>query len=379
MAIKAIDGRSAWSNVARSTASKWSDVADRFRDEPVLVDHRPGFALPDGARFFCIGSCFARNIEEHLIYRGAEVLSKRVVSPKSEWPARANGFLNKFTTHSMLQELRWLEAPPTDPAAHLSETTDGWRDLHLTPGLPASSLERALERRAWLAEHYFPRIKQADVVLMTLGLNEAWRDLRSGILLNAAPSLWEVRRDPDRYALEITDVGQNIAALEEIRERLKRLNPDMKVVVTVSPVPMGATFSGNDVMVANNLSKSTLRAAVGAFEAVHDDVDYFPSYEIATLSSRSFAYGPDCLHVADRIVSQIMEKFMAAYLGENHPRLAPDDFTELQYLDANPDVEDLVRSGEIASGFEHWLATGRHEGRALHTADLTERALRAGL
>jgi hypothetical protein len=60
-------------------------------------------------------------------------------------------------------------------------------------------------------------------------------------------------------------------------------------------------------------------------------------------------------------------------------KLGKDDFTEFEYHDANLNVEDQVRSGEIASGFEHWIATGRHGGRALHTADLTERALRAGL
>jgi hypothetical protein len=379
VSVNTIDGRTAWSSVARSSESKWPDVAGRFEADPVIVSHQAGFALPDKARVFCMGSCFARNIEEHLIYRGVDVLSKRVVSPKSEWPARANGFLNKFTTHSMLQELRWLEEPPADPLLHLSETAEGWRDLHLTPGLQSSSLERALERRAWLAHSYFPRLRQADAVLMTLGLNEAWRDAQTGVLLNAAPSLWEVRRHPERYTVEITDVGQNLEALEEIRERLKRLNPEMKLVVTVSPVPMGATFSGHDVMVANSLSKSTLRAAAGAFEARHDDVDYFPSYEMATLSSRGFAYAPDCLHVADRVVSRIMETFLAAYLGPDHPRIAPADFTELQYLDANPDVEDKVRAGELSSGFEHWLTVGRDEGRPLRPDEMTDRARRAGV
>lgn len=142
---------------------------------------------------------------------------------------------------------------------------------------------------------------------------------------------------------------------------------------------MSATFSGLDIAIANSLSKSTLRAAAGAFEAAHDDVDYFPSYEIATLSERSFAYAPDCLHVSDQIVGQIMGVFIGAYLGNAMPRLAPDSFTELGYLDANPDVEDAVRTGQFASGFEHWMQHGRTEGRALQPERLSDRALRAGL
>lgn len=379
MAVRTVEGNEAWRGAARSEASQWAATVDRFQSEPVQISHTPAFGLDRDARFFCMGSCFARNIEEHLIYRGANVLSKRVVSPKSEWPARANGFLNKFTTHSMLQELRWLETPPSDPQAHLTETANGWRDLHLTPGLQGSTLERALERRAWLAAEYFPRLRSADVVLMTLGLNEVWRDQETDTRLNAAPGPWEVRRRPDRYQLEITDAQDNLDALEEIRERLKRLNPAMKMVVTVSPVPMGTTFSDQDVAVANSLSKSVLRAAAGAFEARHADVDYFPSYEIVTLSPRTFAYGLDCLHVSDQIVGHVMEQFMQAYLGEAAPRLAPDDFTELSYLDANPDVEDAVRRGDLSSGFEHWMRTGREEGRPLRTEQLSDRALRAGV
>lgn len=377
MPLKSIDGETAWRSVARDEGAKWADVADRFAAEPVAVGHQPKFAIDPGSRFFCLGSCFARNIEEHLIYRGVEVLSKRVISPKSEWPARANGFLNKFTTDSMLQELRWLQEPPADPAARLLETGQGWRDMHLSPGMGTATLERALERRAWLAAEYFPRLAQADVVVMTLGLNEVWRDHQVGERLNAAPGLWEIKRNPGRFALEITGVDENVAALEEIHARLKALNPAMKMVVTVSPVPMGATFSGRDVMVANMLSKSTLRAAADAFQLNHDDVDYFPSYEIVSLTPRAFAYGPDCLHVSDRIVGHIMGTFLGLYMGDA-PRLAPDDFNELQYLDANPDIEDAVRRGELSSGFEHWMTRGRDEGRPIRTAELSDRARRAG-
>lgn len=378
MPIATVDGNHAWKILAGAEGRQWADIASRFHQDPFTIQHSPGFSLDAKSRFFCLGSCFARNIEEHLIYRGIDVLSKRVVSPKEEWPARANGFLNKFTTHSMVQELRWLAQPPENPQDYLLETPKGWRDMHLTPGLQGSTLERAIERRRWLAADYFPRIAQADVLVMTLGLNEVWRDNKTGTLLNAAPGPWEVRRDPGRFVLEITDVQENVAALEEARTLIKALNPAMKIVVTVSPVPMGTTFSGRDVAIANTLSKATLRAAADAFQVRHSDVDYFPSYEIATLTSREFAYAPDCLHVADRVVSHIMGQFLDGYLGESAPRLAPEGFTELQYLDANPDVEDAIRSGALTSGFEHWQTRGRDEGRRLSTTEPTERARRAG-
>lgn len=377
MPIRTIDGAAAWAGLAGGDEQKWPDISARFASQPFVVEHQPGFELDMASRFFCLGSCFARNIEEHLIYRGADVLSKRVVSPAEEWPWRVNGFMNKFTTQSMLQELRWLETPPADPKDFLVETTRGWRDLQLAPELVASPLERALERRRYLAEDYFPRLRQADVVLMTLGLNEVWYDRTLGVHLNAPPSPWTVRREPGRYAVDVTDVGDNVAALEEIRARLKALNPEMKIILTVSPVPMGATFSGRDVAVANTLSKSTLRAAADAFQMAHADVDYFPSYEIVTLSAREHAYAADCLHVADQIVSHVMATFLSLYC-KSAPQ-APEGFSEMTYLDANPDVEDAVRAGILSSGYEHWIKHGRGEGRRLRTDEISGRAARAGV
>lgn len=376
MATRIVDGAQAWQTLARDSSGQWANAAPRFATDPFAVQHTPRFDLSETARYFCMGSCFARNIEEHLIYRRAEVLSKRVVSPRDEWAARANGFLNKFTTHSMLQELRWLDQPVGDLQSILLQTAHGWRDLQLAPELGETSLERAMERRRYLAQDYFPRLGQADVVLMTLGLNELWRDTALDLPLNAPPPLWNVRREPDRYHLEITDVQSNLAALDEIRSRLKALNPDIKIVVTVSPVPMRATFSGQDVAIANTLSKSTLRAAADAFAHAHPDVDYFPSYEIVSLSRRDYAFGADYMHVTNQIVSHVMSRFMDLYCPSAPP--APEGFVELNYLDANPDVEDRVRSGELSSGFEHWLREGQAEGRALRLDAISDRARRAG-
>jgi hypothetical protein len=134
------------------------------------------------------------------------------------------------------------------------------------------------------------------------------------------------------------------------------------VIVTVSPVPMSETFSGQDVALANMRSKSTLRIAAEQFSSAYDDVDYFPSYDIVTLSPRNLAYAGDRLHVANSVVGTIMGIFLSLYADIETP--APD-FVELAYLAANPDVEDAVRTGGLESGFEHWMLCGKAEGRLL--------------
>ncbi|HEY7335598.1 MAG TPA: glycosyltransferase [Bryobacteraceae bacterium] len=44
----------------------------------------------------------------------------------------------------------------------------------------------------------------------------------------------------------------------------------------------------------------------------------------------------------------------------------PADFDEVTYLLAHPDIAARVAAGEFSSGYEHWICFGQHEGRAVH-------------
>ncbi len=366
LATNKLSGTAAWINAAKGQASRWSDHVDRFSEHIVDVFINPKFKISQNDSVFCIGSCFARNIEEHLIYIGLDVLSRRIVSPSHEWPHRINGFINKFTTHSMRNELEWVVSPKDITETMFEERQGGWVDLQLAPMTVPVSLPRAIERRAYLTGEYFNRLRQASIIIITLGLNEVWFDNEMSIYLNAPPSFFSARRDPGRYELCITDVDDNVSQLNAIRELIHTLNPDAKMVVTVSPVPMSETFSGQDVILANMISKSTLRAAADAFVRVHADVDYFPSYDIITMSPRQYAYTRDCLHVSDAIVGQMMRTFTNLYLDYE---ASPVVFNELAYLAANPDVEAAVRQARFSSGFEHWTLVGSAEGRPRYPQD----------
>lgn len=358
-----ISGHDAWSLLLGSKDTRWNHNISRFKDDVLVVKHAPKFIISDSDSFFCMGSCFARNIEEHLIYNGVTVLSKRIVCPRCEWSGRASGIVGKFTTSSISNEIDWLLDPPgVFNESYFEPVEGGWLDLQLAPGARPVSLERAIERREYLLREYFNRLRHASVVVLTLGLNEAWRDNKLGRYLNAAPSVYSVRREPDRYSLVVTDVDFNLFELEKIRSALMAIRPDMKIVVTVSPVPMSATFSGRDVCVANTFSKSVLRVGAEMFASRHANVDYFPTYDMVSLSPRDMAYREDCLHVSRKVVGKMVNHFLALYLQRE---IVPVDFDDVDYLKANPDVEAEVRLGHLESGYEHWIKYGKNENRAL--------------
>ena len=52
-------------------------------------------------------------------------------------------------------------------------------------------------------------------------------------------------------------------------------------------------------------------------------------------------------------------------LRDDRLRALPADFSEQEYLAANPDVARVIAAGALASGAQHWLTSGRQENRRL--------------
>lgn len=53
-------------------------------------------------------------------------------------------------------------------------------------------------------------------------------------------------------------------------------------------------------------------------------------------------------------------------VGKNEGRsFEPAEFSELEYLELNPDVAKLIQDGRFASGLDHWSQCGRLEGRSI--------------
>ena len=91
----------------------------------------------------------------------------------------------------------------------------------------------------------------------------------------------------------------------------------MKVILTVSPVPLIATYTDEHVLTATAYSKAVLRAVAGSVSGRHDWVDYFPSYEMITGShTRGSFYEEDLREVRTEGVAYVMSKFSRHYLSD---------------------------------------------------------------
>jgi hypothetical protein len=279
----------------------------------------PKFKLRRDDKFYAIGSCFARGLENALAKHKIAVESAapeftRLETAKSEVSPLT--FINKYNTYSILNELRWALDPgaefPRESIVQLTKTT--WDDPHTTPILKFADLEETLERRA-LMQAVTKRIENCRAVILTLGLAEVWRDVKANVFINRTPIPPMLQTEPDRYEFHLTGFTENLANLEAIHGLLTQYgHPDVHIVVTVSPVPLMNTFSTMDVVVANTWAKSLLRTVAQEWAAAHPNVDYFPSYEIVQSSDRNAAWETDLRHVKGAGAHHVMELFLRNYL-----------------------------------------------------------------
>ncbi|TWI93960.1 GSCFA family protein [Gemmobacter caeni] len=316
--MKVISGEDAYRSLRSNKTFRWANhkpdtppAPSRTRKLALLPRLDPRFTFGAEDRLFTIGSCFARHVESELEKYGYRFRTRaRENQVEPDECTSPNGFFNKFTTASMLNEVLWALTEERFPEVAYTEVNGRWTDGQL----PASfaTLERAREIRARVQD-ILGDIRQSQFLVLTLGLVESWFDTEAGIYLNTAPTAGHISKYPGRFEVHVLDYVENLRHLEKIRETVKAANPDLRLVVTVSPVPLGATFTGQDITVANNYSKSTLRAVAGDFCSRHTDAEYFPSYEAVTESAPPAAWMEDAIHVRIELVRCVIAHFMKHY------------------------------------------------------------------
>ncbi len=288
------------------------------------VQFTPGFKLSAESKVFTIGSCFAREIEEVLIQKGVTVLTGHFMVPmscyKSIPPALAHlpchpGILNKYNPHSMLMEIqRAISDYPIKDEGLIEVSPGVWFDPQST-NIKAGDYATVLDLRKQVLG-VTARIKDADVVFITLGMTETWYDSQTGLSLNTTPDPLYLRSMPDRFYFKNATYEEVATCLRSIFTLLRQYGkPGVKSVLTVSPVPFGKTFSGQDVVQAHAYSKATLLSAARQIVSEFEEVDYFPSYEMVTFSPVELAFKEDFAHVREAMVGFVMEKFLQGYLA----------------------------------------------------------------
>jgi len=238
------------------------------------------------------GSCFAEHISAYLHQRGYNVLGKHL-GLDSHIVRFGEGMVNTF---AILQQLEWALEDKQFP-----------ENLWFSEHKEIASLDPAIQAETRTI------IRSTELFIMTLGLSEIWYDKRTGdALWRAVPANLF---DDSIHGFRVSSHQENYENLVKIVSLIRSAKPDARIVFTVSPVPLMATFRPVSCLTASSVSKAILRSAVDQLvrERTDDDrLHYFPSYEIV----KDFfidSYQDDNRHPKAEIVDFTMRTFERHY------------------------------------------------------------------
>ncbi len=249
----------------------------------------PKFVISREDRIATFGSCFAQHFGRALRERdfnwspfeqapaGLSVESRKTFN-YDVFSARTG---NIYTPSMLRQWVGW--ALDKIPAPEEIWQRDGRFYDPFRPAIEPegfASKAEVLASRELTLNRFAAAMQRANVLVFTLGLTESWFNTEHGYEYPVCPGTVAGDFDETQNRFVNQDYPSIRAALAETLARVRTANPKLRVLLTVSPVPLTATMSGNHVLVATMESKSILRAVAGSLAREHAFVDYFPSYEI---------------------------------------------------------------------------------------------------
>lgn len=248
------------------------------------------FKLDHNTRFLSLGSCFAHSIGEKLESHGYRITS------------------NPFGTiyNPRVFELIANQLNQKDPQAiegSIFEKQALWYSYHFHSDIRAKSRKELLELIQKKIRHCLNALEGSSVLILTLGTSKVFE------LSDPNFEVGNCHKMPNKlFSSRLLSQQEITTSLKNTLDLFRQINPELKAIITVSPVRHIA--DGAEI---NQRSKA--RLVLAAEEIVEQDRSafYFPSYEIMMDELRDYRfYGNDLVHPSDLAIEVIWERFREA-------------------------------------------------------------------
>jgi len=251
-----------------------------------------GFTIRTGMKVLTQGSCFAGNLAKSFRRYKLKVLNMDCGEEHN-------------STFANTVVMRWLTEGVIDEGTEIVDENLG-----------SESRER-----------YREFFKSADLYVYTMGVAPVFFNKETGIFNMPKATGTSKAALVRKCDFRTTTVQENVNNLREIISAVRSFNSDTKIVITVSPVPLSATSEMNSAIMADCISKSTLRIA--AHEVMQEkiaNVFYWPSFEMVRWVGGHYGqvFGTDdgsTSHPNFEIIDAIIDSFIDVF-GDDDLRAA---------------------------------------------------------
>lgn len=263
-----------------------------FRTE--LQPSPPPFRLSLRQPLLSVGSCFA------------DVIGERLRTAK--FPVLVNPFGTIFHPLPAARLLSLALEEEMPGAESYLCFQEHWLNYLLHSSINAPSQDALQQKLAQSLQEVRSKLIEAQALMLTMGTSFAYE------LLDPALTVANCHKQPQKlFNKRLVPAEEMLQTLRSLWHQLKALNPNLKLILTVSPVR-----HLKDTLELNSLSKALLRLVCHQLSEAHpQDIYYFPSYELLMDDLRDYRfYGPDLLHPSPVAEQYVWEKFSATLLDE---------------------------------------------------------------
>lgn len=305
---------------------------------PELADFDPvtdvPFKISAKDRVATAGSCFAQHISRALLAENIRFVQTEIADgiDGPDLPVYSARYGNIYTCRQLFQlfERAYGLFAPRHVAWRRPDGryVDPFRPNEFPRGF-ATADEVAVAGRQHLAA-VRTVFETCDVLVFTLGLTEVWLDDTDGSAVPLPPGVVASPADPSVVFsptnLSVDELSDDLLAFIDA---MRRINPRVRFVLTVSPVPIIATFEQRHVIVSSACTKAVLRVVADRVSRERRDVLYFPSYEMIVTHPKARYFDANDRAIKAEGVAAVMKVFRDRILDRGHARVAPGKRREL--------------------------------------------------
>ncbi len=257
-----------------------------------------------------IGSCFSERFVKHLASLNVGTASN------------PSGIV--YNAASIYHIVKHIANQKTFTEQDFFEHNGKWQSWIHHGSFSSTELETALKIANQAAENFRSKLQQANTIILTPSSSVVY--IHNDIITA------NCHRVPNnQFAEKILSVEENFNYLQQTVDAIQKINPDCKVVLTLSPV---RHYPGD--LQKNSVSKANLRAAIYQLQA-KGNVNYFPSYEILLDELRDYRfYKKDMLHPNELAEEIIFQRFIENYFTKEATNALPARIKQLKQENHRP-------------------------------------------
>ena len=178
-----------------------------------------------------------------------------------------------------------------------------------------NDLAKFEERFSVKSQRLSELVRRLDLMILTFGVGWDLLDPSGKLIADINGVTKLLKSGCAEFRCDSVEDQKNSIVM--VLRQLKRWNPNLTVVTTLSPVPLSGFYSNEyHVTRANTISKASLALAVEAAQREKEFI-YFPSYEwitqVRSAVTNTVSYGEDgtTRHPKNPIISEICDSFLS--------------------------------------------------------------------